>query len=206
MMSAHTSTTASRKIGSICLFCGSSEDAPPLHLQAATDFGQALAAADVRLVYGGGGVGLMGRAARGAHAAGGRVLGIIPEFLQIREVRYDEVDTIVVPNMHERKRIMFEESDAFAVFPGGIGTLEEAIEILSWRRLSLHEKPVVFLNLGGYWEPLFTLLQHTVTQGLSPAWLSETWGVANSVDEVLPVAERLAAAKPSADDAVVEMV
>lgn len=205
-MSVDIPPKAARRIASICLFCGSSEDAPALHLQAATDFGEALAAADVRLVYGGGGVGLMGRAARGAHAAGGRVLGIIPEFLQIREVRYDEVDTIVVPNMHERKRIMFEESDAFAVFPGGIGTLEEAIEILSWRRLSLHEKPVVFLNLGGYWEPLFTLLQHTVAQGLSPAWLSETWGVANTVNEVLPVAERLAKSKPSADGAVTAMV
>jgi len=180
-------------IGSICLFCGSSSDGDPAFMQAAEAFGRLLAAQDVRLVYGGGGVGLMGAAARSVHASGGRVLGVIPEFLQVREVIYDQVDTVVVPNMHERKRLMFEQSDAFAVFPGGIGTIEEVVELISWRRLGLHDKPIVFLNLAGFWDPFFALIEHTVTQKLTPAWLAPTWGVARAVEEILPIARRLAA-------------
>lgn len=180
------------KIGSICLFCGSSSDGDPAFVEAAEAFGRRLAAEDVRLVYGGGGIGLMGAAAKAVHASGGRVLGVIPEFLQVREVIYDEVDTVVVPNMHERKRLMFEQSDAFAVFPGGIGTIEEVVELISWRRLDLHDKPIVFLNLGGFWDPFFALIEHTVAQKLTPDWLAATWGVARTVDEVLPIARRLA--------------
>lgn len=205
-MSILPASPPSSGIGSICLFCGSSNQAAEDHLEAAADFGRTLAAAGVRLVYGGGGVGLMGEAARAAHSAGGSVLGVIPEFLQVREVRYDAVETVVVPNMHERKRIMFEQSDAFAVFPGGIGTLEEAIEILSWRRLGLHDKPVVFFNLGGFWEPLFALLHHTVDQGLSPGWLGKTWGVADRVEDVLSVAQRLKSASPEVDAAIAARV
>ena len=140
---------------SVCLFCGSSNTADPLFLDAAEHFGRTLAQENVRLVYGGGGVGLMGRAAMAANAAGGNVLGIIPEFLRTREVVYDEVPTIIVPNMHERKRQMFEASDAFAVFPGGVGTLEEVIELMSWRRLDLHTKPIVFADINGFWQPFF---------------------------------------------------
>ena len=180
-------------IGSICLFCGSSSAGDPAFIQAAEDFGRRLAAEDVRLVYGGGGVGLMGAAAKAVHGSGGRVLGIIPEFLQVREVIYDEVDTVVVPNMHERKRLMFEQSDAFAVFPGGIGTIEEVVELISWRRLDLHAKPIVFLNLNGFWDPFFALIEHTVAHKLTPPWLARTWGVANTVDEILPLARRLSA-------------
>jgi uncharacterized protein (TIGR00730 family) len=184
--------TQAGTIGSICLFCGSSSDGDPAFMRAAEAFGRLLAAQDVRLVYGGGGVGLMGAAARSVHASGGRVLGVIPEFLQVREVMYDEVDTVVVPNMHERKRLMFEQSDAFAVFPGGIGTIEEVVELISWRRLNLHDKPIVFLNLGGFWDPFFALIEHTVAHKLTPAWLAPTWRVASTVDEILPLARRLA--------------
>lgn len=196
-MSAESS--ASRPIRSICLFCGSSNAAPAEHLEAAAEFGRTLAAADVRLVYGGGGVGLMGAAAKAAHAAGGQVFGVIPDFLRSREVIYDEVETVVVRNMHDRKRIMFEQSDAFAVFPGGIGTIEEMVELISWRRLNLHAKPIIFLNLNGYWDPFFALIDHTAGHHLSPPWLASTWAVASSVDEVLPAAERLAA-RSSLDD------
>jgi uncharacterized protein (TIGR00730 family) len=114
----------------------------------------------------------------------------MPQFLRHREVIYDAVETVVTPNMHERKRIMFEQSDAFAVFPGGIGTLEEVVELISWRRLHLHRKPIVFLNLGGFWDPFFALLEHMVRENVSPAWMSSTWAVADRVEEVLPLIRR----------------
>ena len=125
-------------IESVCVFCGSSDAAAPALLSEAAAFGQILAAQGRRLIYGGGGVGLMGACARAAHEGGGAVLGIIPEFLTSRERALDVVETIVVRSMHERKQIMFERSDGFVVLPGGIGTLEEIIELLSWRRLGLH--------------------------------------------------------------------
>ena len=128
--------SAFRRPDSVCVYCGSSNLVDPRHLADAESFGKDLAANGMRLVYGGGGVGLMGAVARAAHDAGGRVLGIMPEFLRSREILYDEVETIIVPNMHERKMIMFQESDAFVVLPGGIGTLEEIVELLSWRRLT----------------------------------------------------------------------
>jgi len=151
----------------------------------AEKLGAALARDGVRLVYGGGGVGLMGACARAAHEAGGRVLGIMPTFLQSREGAFEAVETVLVPSMHERKAIMFEQSDAFAVLPGGIGTLEEVVELLSWRRLELHAKPIVFLNPGGYWTPLFDLLRHTVEQGLSPAWFLKSYRSVERAEDVL---------------------
>lgn len=184
-------------IGSICLFCGSSDAAAPEYLRAAADFGRILAGAGKRLVYGGGGVGLMGAAARAAHDAGGEVLGIIPEFLCSREVIYDAVDTRVVANMHARKQMMFEESDAFVVMPGGIGTLEEVVELMSWKRLDLHAKPIVFVDIGGYWRPFFELMEHTVAHQLTPAFALESYAIVNSVEEVLPLLTRLA---PGEDD------
>jgi len=189
------------RLGSVCLFCGSSDGARPAYRQAATEFGARLAAEGVRLVYGGGGIGLMGAAARAAHAAGGRVLGVMPEFLRRQELLYDEVETVVVPDMHTRKRIMFEQSDAFAVFPGGIGTLEEVVELVSWRRLALHRKSIVFLNVEGFWTPFFDLIAATTREGMTPAWLAGDWGVADVVEEVLPILRRLAIASPAAADA-----
>ena len=183
--------TPVEKLRSVCLFCGSSDTVDPAYLEAAAAFGRTLAAEDIKLVYGGGGVGLMGAAAKAAHGAGGKVLGVMPEFLRHRELIYDDVETVVVRNMHERKRIMFDQSDAFAVFPGGIGTLEEVVELISWRRLHLHAKPIVFLNQNGFWDPFFALIDHTVRENLSPAWLSGSWGKASSVAEVLPLMREL---------------
>jgi len=177
---------ASRRPNSVCLYCGSSNLADPRYLQAAGELGRSLAAAGIRLVYGGGGVGLMGAAARAAHDAGGKVLGIMPEFLRSREILYDEVETIVVSNMHERKMIMFEQSDAFVVMPGGIGTLEEIVELLSWRRLDLHAKPVVFANLDGFWNPLFELFEHTIEASLTPASFRDAWVAVDTIDQVVP--------------------
>jgi uncharacterized protein (TIGR00730 family) len=184
------------KLRSVCLFCGSSAGNDPGYMAAAAEFGAALASDGVKLVYGGGGVGLMGAAAKAAHGAGGKVLGVMPEFLRGRELIYDDVETVIVRNMHERKRIMFDQSDAFAVFPGGIGTLEEAVELISWRRLHLHHKPIVFLNLNGFWDPFFALIDHTVREGVSPAWLAGSWGKAHRVGEVLPLMRTMIAQAP----------
>jgi uncharacterized protein (TIGR00730 family) len=116
----------------------------------------------------------------------------------------DEVETLIVPNMHERKRIMFEQSHAFAVFPGGIGTLEEVVELISWRRLELHRKPIVFLNQDGFWDRFFHLIDHTVAERLSPDWIASTWGAVDSVEEVLPEIRRQLDAQdlgwPAADE------
>ena len=170
---------------SVCLFCGSSETADPKYTEAARAFGEGVARHGWRLVYGGGGVGLMGASARGAHAAGGRVLGVMPEFLRSRERLFDDVETLVVGSMHERKQIMYDESDAFVVAPGGIGTLEEVIELLSWKRLDLHGKPVIFLDIDGFWQTLFRLMEHTVEAGMTPASFLQAWTVCRTVDEAL---------------------
>ena len=170
---------------SVCLFCGSSDRADPTYTEAARAFGKATAEAGWRLVYGGGGVGLMGASARGAHEAGGRVVGIMPAFLRSRERLFDEVETVIVTSMHERKQLMYDQSDAFVVAPGGIGTLEEVVELLSWKRLDLHQKPVVFLNLNGFWEGFFALMRHSVDEGMTPAAFLDAWTVASSVEEAM---------------------
>nr|WP_315050934.1 TIGR00730 family Rossman fold protein [uncultured Brevundimonas sp.] len=170
---------------SVCLFCGASEGNDPAFVQAAAAVGRASAEQGWRLVYGGGGVGLMGAAARAAHEAGGRVLGIMPAFLRSRERLFDEVETVVVTSMHERKQLMYDQSDAFIVAPGGVGTLEEVVELLSWKRLDLHHKPVVFLNLGGFWNGFFDLIRHSVAQGLTPAAFLDAWTVADTVQEAI---------------------
>lgn len=170
---------------SVCLFCGSSETVDPKYLQAAAAFGTGVAQNGWRLVYGGGGVGLMGASARAAHAAGGRVLGVMPAFLRSRERLFDEVETLVVGSMHERKQIMYDEADAFVVAPGGIGTLEEVIELLSWKRLDLHGKPVIFLDIDGFWQSLFRVMEDSVEAGMTPASFLQAWTVCRTVDETL---------------------
>jgi len=171
---------------SVCVFCGSSDAADPAYLRAAGDLGRALAAADLRLVYGGGGVGLMGAAARAAHDAGGKVLGVIPDFLVGKERALETVEHVVVTSMHQRKQMFFEESEGFVILPGGIGTLEEVIELLSWRRLDLHALPVVFYNPDNFWRPLFDLFQHTVDAKLTPPEFMGAWTVVDRVDDIVP--------------------
>lgn len=170
---------------SVCLFCGSSDAADPIYTRAASAFGTATAQAGWRLVYGGGGVGLMGASARAAHAAGGRVIGIMPAFLRSRERLFDEVETIVVTSMHERKQLMYDQSDAFVVAPGGVGTLEEVIELLSWKRLDLHAKPVIFLSIDGFWEPLLAVMRHSVETGFTPASFLDAWVVCDTVEDAM---------------------
>ena len=176
----------SQRLESACVFCGSSDDADAEFLKAAGELGKAMADAGIKLVYGGGGVGLMGAVARGAHNAGGDVLGIIPTFLVGKERALESVEHIIVDNMHERKMLMFQRSDSFVILPGGIGTLEEVVELLSWRRLDLHAKPVVFYNPRGFWEPLFKLFQHTVDERLTPPEFMEAWISVETVDQIVP--------------------
>lgn len=170
---------------SVCLFCGSSDRSDPAYTVAAQEFGAQTAAAGWRLVYGGGGVGLMGASARSAHEAGGRVLGVMPGFLRSRERLFDDVETLVVTSMHERKTIMYDQSDAFVVAPGGVGTLEEVIEVLSWKRLDLHGKPVIFLNINNFWDTLLATLDHSMASGMTPDTFRQAYSVANTVEEAI---------------------
>ncbi len=170
---------------SVCLFCGSSDRSDPAYTEAARAFGEQTAQAGWRLVYGGGGVGLMGASARSAHAAGGRVLGVMPGFLRSRERLFDEVETVVVTSMHERKTLMYDQSDAFVVAPGGVGTLEEVIEVLSWKRLDLHHKPVIFLNLNGFWDALLATMEHSIAENMTPASFRDAWSVCDTVEDAI---------------------
>ena len=177
---------AHKTLKSICLYCGSSNAVNPDFLKGAHDFGALLASQDLRLVYGGGGVGLMGAAARSAHTHNGRVLGVMPKFLRSREFLYDDVETVVVDNMHERKMMMFEQSDAFVVMPGGIGTLEEVVELMSWRRLDLHKKPIVFWNMHGFWNLFDQLIEHTMAEKFSPDNFKLSYAMVNELDQIIP--------------------
>lgn len=148
-------------VQSICVFCGSSDGRNPAYTAAAETLGIAMARAGIRLVYGGGSIGLMGTVARAVLDAGGEVTGIIPEFLVRREMMLEGVaDLVIVDDMHTRKRLMFEQSDAFVALPGGIGTLEEVVEQMTWAQLGRHAKPIVLADVGGFWSRLTDLLAH----------------------------------------------
>lgn len=179
------------RVESALVFCGSSNRAAPEFLADAADLGRGLAAAGIRLVYGGGGVGLMGACARACHESGGRVLGVMPNFLRAKEILYDEVETIVVENMHQRKNIMFEQSDVIVVLPGGIGTLEEIVELMSWKRLALHDKPIIFVNIGGYWELFFQLMRQTVDHHFTPEAILSSWVAVDNAAGVIAALEAM---------------
>jgi uncharacterized protein (TIGR00730 family) len=152
----------------LCVYCGSSDAVDDRYKQAARELGGRLAEAGVELVYGGGRVGLMGLLANAILSANGTVIGIIPRRLVDAEVAHTDVtELIVVDSMHDRKRLMAEKADAFAVLPGGIGTLDEFFEIVSWRQLSLHDKPILLVDIGDYWAPLRALLDHIVVNGFA---------------------------------------
>jgi uncharacterized protein (TIGR00730 family) len=148
----------------LCVYCGSSDGADPRYREAAHELGVGIAKRGMELVYGGGRNGLMGRVADSVLAGGGRVTGIIPVHLQHREAAHLGLsELVVVKDMHQRKRVMAERSDAFAVLPGGVGTLDETVEILSWRQLGLHQKPVFIIDVADYWSPLAVLFEHIVS-------------------------------------------
>jgi uncharacterized protein (TIGR00730 family) len=171
----------------ICVYCGSGNGADPAFEKAAIDLGRLLAREKIRLVYGGGSVGLMGAAARACLEAGGEVVGIIPQFLVDRELSLAAVTEMVVTDgMHARKRQMFERADAFVALPGGVGTLEEVIEQMTWAQLGRHAKPIMLADIDGFWDPLIRLLRHMDHCGFIRDGFELSYGVAKSIDEILP--------------------
>ncbi|URD37852.1 TIGR00730 family Rossman fold protein [Methylobacterium tardum] len=175
-------------VRTVCVYCGSGFGRDPAFREAAELLGTALAEAGMRLVYGGGDVGLMGTVARAALEAGGHVTGIIPDFLQAREHMLADIqETVVVPDMHTRKRLMFERSDAFVTLPGGIGTLEELAEQLTWAQLGRHRKPVVLVSVAGFWSPLLALFEHMRGHGFIREGLDLSYLVAREAAEVVPL-------------------
>ena len=157
-------------IKSVCLFCGSREGNNPAHAALADAFGALLAQRSITLVYGGGGIGLMGRAARAAMAAGGRTVGIIPDFLGTAEIAQTGLTELqVVPNLHTRKMLMHDRADAIVALPGSIGTLDELFEAITWKELGLHSKPIWLVGPPGYWAPFKALLSHLDREGFAPA-------------------------------------
>jgi uncharacterized protein (TIGR00730 family) len=176
-----------KSLSSLCVFCGARFGTDPATRETAMGLGRLLAAEGITLVYGGGGVGLMGLVANAALDAGGRAVGIIPNFLLQREAGHPALtETVVVETMHERKLQMFERSDGFVVLPGGIGTLEEFFEVLSWRTLGLHNKPIVIIDQGGYWEPLAALLRGVVEGGFAERTHLDHVAFVSELKDVLP--------------------
>jgi uncharacterized protein (TIGR00730 family) len=188
---------------SICVYCGSGPGTVPAFMDAATQFGRILAENGIRLVYGGGSVGLMGALADAVLDGGGAVTGIIPDFLVNREhLLFRAQERIVTRDMHERKRLMFERADAFVALPGGIGTLEELVEQLTWAQLGRHRKPVLILNIEGFWDPLCALIDHMKQLEFIRAPYPVSLLVAAHVEEILP---KLAAGARSVSDPEKEM-
>ena len=185
------------KIKTICVYCGSGPGSNPRFIEAAIALGKVLAENRIRLVYGGGSIGLMGALATSVLDHSGIVTGIIPDFLTSRENALTRVqELIVTPDMHERKRLMFERSDAFVALPGGVGTLEELVEQLTWKQLGRHTKPVLLANVDGFWEPLLALLAHMrATQFIRPTLAVDVLK-AERVEDILPRLRAAAARAP----------
>src|SRR5450631_4465206 len=175
------------KIRTVCVYCGSGPGTNPRFVEAAVGLGKALAENGIRLVYGGGSIGLMGAVATSVLDHGGNVTGIIPDFLTARENALTRVqEMIVTPDMHERKRLMFERSDAFVALPGGIGTLEELVEQLTWQQLGRHSKPILLANIDQFWEPFFTLIAHMCATAFIRPTLAVDLLQADRVEDILP--------------------
>jgi len=175
------------KINAVCVYCGSSAGTDPAFVEAARSFGKILAAEGVRLIFGGGSIGLMGSLADAVLDHGGAVTGIIPEFLTGRErPRWLAQELIIVRDMHERKRTMFERADAFVALPGGLGTLEELVEQMTWAQLGRHKKPILIANISDYWDPLLTLVEHMRALKFLPPALGVNFLVAQRVEDILP--------------------
>jgi len=191
------------KISAVCVYCGSNAGTEPIFGEAAGQFGKILAENGVRLIYGGGSVGLMGILADSVLAHGGKATGIIPEFLTERErPRRLGQELIVTRGMHERKRTMFDRADAFVAMPGGIGTLEELVEQLTWAQLGRHSKPILIANINGYWDPLLTLFAHMRERAFVPDSLSINFLVADRVEDILPALRQAALAPAKAEKAM----
>lgn len=179
-----------KPIESVCLYCGSSTGRRAVFREGAAQFGALLAERGIRLIYGGGHIGLMGVAADAALAKGGTVIGVIPKFLIDLEASHPGLtELVIVDSMHERKQRMFELADGFAILPGGLGTLDEMIEIITWRQLGLHDKPIAIIDLGGYWQSLTALIDKVIADDFAKPRVRNLFTVVRSVGEVLPALE-----------------
>jgi uncharacterized protein (TIGR00730 family) len=189
------------QIKRVCVYCGSNQGHDPRFAAAARRFGEILAASRVGLVFGCGSIGLMGTVARAVHDHGGEVVGIIPEFLKSQERLFADADEVVITrDMHERKRLMFERADAFVALPGGVGTLEEVVEQLTWAQLGRHRKPILIANIAGFWDPLVVMLEHLLTLGFLNGRRLD-YLVAKEVEEILPALIAAAAKVSEAEKA-----
>jgi uncharacterized protein (TIGR00730 family) len=176
-------------IRSLAVFCGSRVGCNPVYASAGRALGAGMARAGIRLVFGGGRIGIMGIVADAVLEAGGTVLGVIPEFLTQLEVAHDRVtEMVVTETMHTRKKRLYEESDAFLIMPGGLGTFDEAFEIITWRQLGLHDKPIILCNVAGWAEPLVATIDHAIAQGFADPGCRRLFEV---IDEVPAVLKRL---------------
>jgi uncharacterized protein (TIGR00730 family) len=183
-------------IASICVLCGSGEGAAPAYRAAAVALGREMAAREIRLIFGGGSIGLMGAVADAVIEAGGEAVGVIPEFLIRYEVGHDRLSHLVVTgSMHERKRRMFEMADGFVVLPGGLGTLDETFEIVTWKQLGLHAAPIVVLDVDGYWTPLRALIDAVIAARFAHPKVAELLTFVSSPEAVFPALE--AAPRPA---------
>ncbi|MEK9671107.1 MAG: TIGR00730 family Rossman fold protein [Rhodospirillaceae bacterium] len=186
-------------VSSVCVFCGSKPGADPAHAEAARTLGRMMAERGIRLVYGGGRIGLMGIVADAVLAAGGEVIGVIPDFLMKYEVCHQDLtDLIVTDSMHTRKRAMFDRSDAFVTLPGGLGTLDETFEIATWKQLRQHDQPIILMDVNGYWQPFIDLARRTVDGGYAHEAIMDLWTVVKTPAEVFDAI----AAAPDTDDVV----
>jgi uncharacterized protein (TIGR00730 family) len=188
-------------IGSVCVYCGSSAGVNPRHAEVARQLGRGLAERGMRLIYGGGRIGLMGVIADAVLAGGGQATGVIPEHLEAKEVGHRGVSELrVVGSMHERKTVMFELADAFVILPGGFGTLDEAFEMLTWRQLHLHDKPILFLDVDGYWVPFRAMVDHFIREGFARESSRDLFVMVDDVEAVIPTLLRQPA--PTVPDAI----
>jgi hypothetical protein len=175
----------------LCVYCGSSPGENPAYMEAARTLGRLLAEAGIGLVYGGGSLGLMGAVAESCLAHGGYVTGVIPEFLIRKEIMLEGVnDLVVTANMHERKMTMFEKADGFCALPGGIGTLEELVEVSTWAQLGQHVKPIILANIQGYWNPLLALVDHMRREGFFRSSTEVRFDAVDRVEQVIPMFEK----------------
>lgn len=181
-------STDNISISNICIYCGSGDGVTPIYKQTAIDIGEQIAKHKIGLIYGGGSTGLMGAAAMSALAHGGHVTGIIPKFLQSREVMLNDCSELIITNnMHERKMLFFEKSDAFIALPGGIGTLEELVEMMTWKQLGRHKKKVLIANINGFWDPLITLIEQMQAETFIRQGMEVDFLVTDKVDEIIPL-------------------
>lgn len=173
---------------SVCVFCGASNNVPQKFLDIGTTFGQMLARRNIRLVYGGGDCGVMGAVANGTMKSGGQVTGVFPVSLRNIENEHQSLtEIIIVGTMHERKMGMFERSDAFVIFPGGFGTMDEMFEILTWKQLQLHNKPIVIFNYEHYWDPLIALMKNIIEVGFAKPVNATYYHVVTELDQIMDV-------------------